>query len=50
MIQLTDSKKLNKKECPSKDASIPLRMGNKIILGGRGWEGGRERGREGGIW
>ena len=31
--------KLNKKEGPSVDASIPLRRGNKIITGGRGREG-----------
>jgi hypothetical protein len=37
MIQL----KLNKKEGPSVDASIPLRRENKIILGGRGREGSR---------
>ena len=36
MIQPSDPKKLNKKEGPSKDASIPLRRGNKIVMGGRG--------------
>jgi hypothetical protein len=36
MIHPTDSKKLNKKEGPNEDASIPLRRGNKIITGGRG--------------
>ena len=30
---------LNKKEGPSEDASISLRKGNKIIMGGRGREG-----------
>ena len=43
MIQL----KLNKKEGPSVDASIPLRRENKIILGGRGREGsGWKRGED----
>jgi hypothetical protein len=36
IIQLKDSKKFNKKEGPSEDASIPLRRGNKIIMGGKG--------------
>jgi hypothetical protein len=27
---------VNKKESPSEDVSIPLRKGNKIIIGGRG--------------
>jgi hypothetical protein len=37
--------KPNKKGGPSVDASIPLRRGNKIIMGGRGREGpGWERG------
>ena len=31
--------KLNKKEGQIVDASIPLRRGNKIIMGGRGREG-----------
>jgi hypothetical protein len=35
MIQLTDHMKLNRKEGPSVDASIPFRRGNKIIIGGR---------------
>jgi len=39
MIQLTDYKtdykKLNKKEGPCEDASVPLRRGNKIIMGCR---------------
>ena len=39
MIQLSDHMKLNRKEGPSVDASIPLRRGNKIIMGGRGREG-----------
>ena len=48
MLQSTDPKKLNKKEGPSEDASIPLRRGNKIIMGGRGREGpGWERGQGG---
>ena len=48
MIQLTDHMKLNKKEGQSVDASIPLRRGNKIIMGGRGREGpGWERGQGG---
>jgi hypothetical protein len=40
--------KFNKKEGPSEDASVPLRSGEKIIMGGRGRErpelgrGGRE--------
>jgi hypothetical protein len=47
MIQFTDSKKFNKKEGPSEDASISLRRGNKIIRGCRsrerpGWEKGGE--------
>jgi len=41
------TKKLNKMEGQSEDVSIPLRKGNKIIMGGRerdgpGWEGRRE--------
>jgi hypothetical protein len=39
MIQTTGSKNLNKKESTSKDASIPLRRGKKIIMGGREREG-----------
>jgi hypothetical protein len=35
MIQLIDHMNLNKKEGQSVDASKPLRMGNKIIMGGR---------------
>jgi hypothetical protein len=39
MIQLTDYMKLNNKEGPSSDTSIPLRKGKKIITRGRGREG-----------
>jgi hypothetical protein len=39
MIQPTDHKTFNKKEDPSKDVSISLRRGNKIVMGGRGREG-----------
>jgi hypothetical protein len=39
MIQSTDHKELNKKKSPSEDASIPLRRGKKIIMGGREREG-----------
>jgi hypothetical protein len=39
MIQLTDHMTLNKKEDQRVDASIPLRRGNKIIMGGRVREG-----------
>ena len=35
MIYPADPKKLNKKEGPSADASIPSIRGNKIIIGGR---------------
>ena len=35
MIQLTDFKKLKKKEDSSDDVSIPLRRRNKIFTGGR---------------
>ena len=35
MIYLTDAKKLNKKEGPSKNILIYLRRGNKIVIGGR---------------
>ena len=37
--QLTNHMKLNKKEGPSVYTSIPLRKGNKIVIGGRGREG-----------
>jgi hypothetical protein len=41
----TDPKKLNNNEGPSEDAWTSLRMGNKIVIGGRwgegsGWEKG----------
>ena len=39
MIHPTDSKKLNKMGGPSEDSSIPLRRGNKIVMGDRGREG-----------
>jgi hypothetical protein len=39
----TTHKKLNKNEGQSVDASIPLRRGNKIIMGGRGREGPGDR-------
>ena len=49
--------KLKKKEDQSVDASVLLRRGNKIITGGRGWEGlrrnGAGRGKRGGqdqVW
>jgi hypothetical protein len=38
MIQPTDHRKFSKKGDPSEDVSIPLRKGNKIIMGGRGKE------------
>jgi hypothetical protein len=34
MIYPTEYKKLNSKEGPSEDDSIPLTKGNKIIMGG----------------
>ena len=40
-ISPTDLKKFNKQESLSKDASIPLRMWNKIIIGRRGKKGNR---------
>ena len=51
-IQSTDHKKCSKQKGASKDASIPLRRGNKIITGDRGreepgWEMG-EGGEKGG--
>jgi hypothetical protein len=45
MLQLTDSMKINKKEGPNKDASIPRRKGNKLIMEVRGKDQGR-RGKE----
>jgi hypothetical protein len=41
MIQPIDHKKFKKKEDPSKDASIPLTRGSKIIIGARRREGPR---------
>jgi hypothetical protein len=38
-IQFTDHMKLKKKENQNVDASTLLRRGNKILMGGRGWEG-----------
>jgi hypothetical protein len=38
MIQFTDHMKLKKKEDQSVNASVLLRRGNKIIIGGRGRE------------
>jgi hypothetical protein len=35
MNQLTDHKKYKKKEVPSVDASVPLRIRNKIMMRGR---------------
>ena len=35
MIQSVDTKKLNKKIGPSENASIPLRRGNKVVIGER---------------
>ena len=51
-IQLTDHMKLKNKENQNVDASVLLRRENKIITGGRGWEGlerkrGGERGKRG---
>ena len=48
MIKFIDCMKINKKEGPSVDASILLRRGKKIIMGGRGrerlgWEGERKK-------
>ena len=45
MIQLMDHMKLKRKEDQRVDASVLLRMGNKIIKGNSRWEGhGRKRG------
>jgi hypothetical protein len=51
MIHPIDPKKLNKKEGPSEDTSIPCQRGNKIIMGdrereGHGWEKGGEMGQD----
>jgi hypothetical protein len=35
MVQFTDHRKLNKKEGPNVDTSIPLTRENKITMGGR---------------
>jgi hypothetical protein len=48
MIHPTDYQKLTKKEGPIEDVSIPLRGGNKIIMGGKCrqnqvWGGGNRR-------
>jgi hypothetical protein len=43
-IQLTDHMKLMKKEDQNVNALVLLRRGNKILMGGRGWEGlGRKK-------
>ena len=39
MTYPTNPKKLNKKEGPSEDVTIPHRIGNKTIMGGREREG-----------
>ena len=44
MIPLRDHMKPKKKEIQSVDVSVLLRRGNKIIMGGRGWEGLGKRG------
>ena len=46
-IQPTDLKKFNSQKGPSKDVSISLRLGKKIIMGGigreePGWERGKQ--------
>jgi hypothetical protein len=47
-IQFLDYMKPKKKEDQSVDVSVILRIGNQIIMGGRGSAGsGRERGRGG---
>jgi hypothetical protein len=53
MIYTTDPKKLNRKEGPSENASIPFRKGKKLVMRGetmdRGrYPNGRVRGRIGG--
>ena len=40
--------KFKEKEDQSVDASVLLRRGNKIIMGGRGWEGHKRKREEGG--
>ena len=42
-IQSTELKKLNKRKCPSEDASVPLGREKKAITSG---EGGRDLGRK----
>jgi hypothetical protein len=45
MVQLISHRKLKEKEDQSVDSSVLLRPGNKILTGGRVWEGlGRKRG------
>jgi hypothetical protein len=49
--QTTDCKKCNKQKGPSVDATVPLRRGKEIIMGGRGrvgpgWESRGGHGRE----
>jgi hypothetical protein len=47
-IQFTDYMKLKKIEDQDEDTSVLLKRGDKILTGGRGWEGlGRKRGGEG---
>jgi hypothetical protein len=48
MTQLRDHKKLNKKIDKSIDASVLLKRGHKIIMGGRGKEGPSTEGGRGG--
>lgn len=44
-MQFTDHLKLKNKEDQNADASVLFRTGNKILRGGRGWEGlGKKRG------
>jgi hypothetical protein len=51
MIQLTDPKKLNKKEVPSEDASIQIKSCYKKLIGGRRRKGpGWQRGEGGEMW
>lgn len=50
MIYPKDPKKFNKKEGLSKDISIELRRGNKIIIESRGRQGGRKQRRLGSGW
>jgi hypothetical protein len=41
MVEPKDRMKFNKKEGSSQDASISLRRGNKLMMGGRRREGPR---------